>query len=190
MDFVHQAGTSDDPFFLLLAPRAPHGPSTPAPRHEAAFADARAPRVPSFNEEDISDKPPWLRDTPPLTEEQITAIDALYRDRLRSMLAVGEMVADLIQTLESDGTLDSTYIVFTSDNGYQLGEHRLPDGKGVAYDESHRMPFIVRGPDIAAGAVEDRLALNIDLGPNLCRASRGVTSRLRRWPLPRSHPAG
>ena len=75
------------------------------------------------------------------------------------------MVASLVETLDADGVLDNTYIVFTSDNGYFLGEHRIPLGKQAPYDESIRVPLIVRGPGVAAGAVVDFIALNIDLAP-------------------------
>jgi arylsulfatase A-like enzyme len=75
------------------------------------------------------------------------------------------MVASLVDTLGADGVLDDTYIVFTSDNGYHLGEHRIPLGKQSPYDESIRVPLIVRGPGVATGAVVDSIALNIDLAP-------------------------
>jgi arylsulfatase A-like enzyme len=164
-DFVDRAAAAGDLFFLYIAPYAPHGPSTPAPRHTGAFADVRAPRVPSFNEADVSDKPAWVQALPALNDDQIALIDDRYQRRLRSLLAVDEMVASLIETLDAAGVLDNTYIVFTSDNGYQLGEHGLPLGKQAPYDESIRVPLIVRGPGVAVGAVVDSIALNIDLAP-------------------------
>jgi arylsulfatase A-like enzyme len=164
-DFVDRAAAAGDPFFLYIAPYAPHGPSTPASRHTGAFADVRAPRVPSFAEADVSDKPAWVQALPALNDDQIALIDDRYQRRLRSLLAVDEMVASLVETLGADGVLDNTYIVFTSDNGYQLGEHRIPLGKQAPYDESIRVPLIVRGPGVAAGAVVASIALNVDLAP-------------------------
>ena len=164
-DFVARAATSGDPFFLYIAPYAPHGPSTPASRHTEAFADVQAPRVPSFGEADVDDKPAWVQALPALNDEQIALLDDRYRRRLRSLLAVDEMVASLIETLDAAGALENTYIVFTSDNGYHLGEHGLPLGKQSPYDESLRVPLIVRGPGVPPGAVVDGIALNIDLAP-------------------------
>ena len=121
--------------------------------------------MPSFDEADVSDKPAWVRSFPELSPNQIALIDERYRRRLRSLLAVDEMVASLVQTLEETGTLDNTYIVFSSDNGYHLGEHRLPVGKSTPYDESVRVPLIVRGPGVPAGVNVDQIALNTDLAP-------------------------
>ena len=165
VDFVERAATSGQPFFLYLAPFAPHGPSTPAPRHSGMFAGAEAPRVPSFNERDVSDKPRWVQSYPSLTAADIALIDDHEQRRLRSLQAVDEMVAALIKALESAGTLDNTYVVFGSDNGFHLGEHRLPLGKQSAYDEAIRVPLLVRGPGVPAGVSVDRFALNIDLAP-------------------------
>jgi arylsulfatase A-like enzyme len=177
-DFVRRSAAENRPFFLYLAPFAPHaaepeqGGQTlsqpiPAPRHAEAFADARAPRPPSFDEADVTDKPYGIRNLPRLTPNQIAQIDELYRQRLRTLLAVDEMVASLIDALRETRTLEHTYVIFTSDNGHFLGEHRRPDGKGLPYEEAIRVPFVVRGPGVTAARVEDRLALNVDLAPTL-----------------------
>ena len=162
-DFVKQAG--DKPFFLYIAPPAPHEPNTPPPRYEGKFDRIKAPRSPSFNEADVSDKPRWLRREPRLGPRLIDEIDALYRRRLRSLRAVDDMVKTLVDTLQSTGELENTYILFTSDNGYHLGEHRIPEEKGTPYEEAIRVPLLVRGPGVAAGRTETRLASNIDLAP-------------------------
>ena len=94
------------------------------------------------------------------------SIDAEYRDRLETMLAVDEMVAALVQTLEETGQLDNTFIFFTSDNGYHLGQHRLI-GKDTTYEEDIRVPLIVRGPGVPAGQTVSHFALNSDLAPTL-----------------------
>ena len=174
-DFVERMAETDQPFFLYLAPYAPHSPATPASRHEEALADLTAPRPPSFNETDVSDKPAWVRDHPELDPEQIARVDERYRKRLRSLLAVDEMVAGLVKTLEATGTLDNTYMFFTSDNGFHLGEHRLPLGKQSPYDEAVRVPLIVRGPGVPAGGSVEALALNIDLAPTFA-ALAGVAA--------------
>jgi N-acetylglucosamine-6-sulfatase len=164
-DFIRRTAGSSTPFFLYLAPRAPHTPATPALRHEDQFAAAMAPRPPSFNEEDVSDKPGWIRSKPPLSPDQIAEIDQLYRKRLQSMLAVDEMLDAIIGALQAVGRLENTYIMFTSDNGFELGEHRVDTGKRTAYEGSIRVPLIVRGPGVPAARVIDNLAVNIDLAP-------------------------
>ena len=163
--FIRRAAAAVQPFFLYVSPNAPHGPATPAPLDAGAFPDVRAPRPPSFNEEDVSDKPPMLRDTPVLGDDQIARIDAVYRQRLRSLIAVDAMVAAVVAELEATAQLETTYVVFTSDNGYHLGEHRIGTAKRSPYEEAIRVPLLVRGPGVPAGRIEERLALNIDLAP-------------------------
>ncbi len=163
IDFLRKK--DERPFFLYLAPFAPHAPDEPASRHEDAFPDAKAPRAPSFNEEDISDKPAWVRELPVMDEKAIKATDDWFRRRLQTLQAVDEMIGRIFETLEARGDLDRTYVIFTSDNGFQLGAHRLDHGKGDAYEESIRVPLYVRGPGVLPGASVDHMALNIDLAP-------------------------
>ena len=157
--------STDEPFFMWLGTKAPHEPAIPAARHEDAFANAPLPRSPSFNEKYISDKPGWLRDNPPLNAEQISRMQGLYRNRLRSMLAVDEMIGSLVSELREAGELDDTYIVFTSDNGFHMGEHRLGPGKWTPYEEDISVPLVVRGPGVPAGRRLGHMVLNNDLAP-------------------------
>src|SRR5215203_3517591 len=128
-NFVRRAASEDKPFFAYVAPTAPHAPATPAERHERAFADEKAPRPPSFNEVDVSDKPSWVQDIAPFDAEEVSETDQRYQKRLESMLAVDEMVASLVEELEAAGELENTFIFFTSDNGFLQGEHRAKDQK-------------------------------------------------------------
>jgi len=153
------------PFFMWVGTQAPHAPANPAPRHEGTFPDARLPRPPSFNEGDVSDKPDWVRDNPTLDPREITLAQDLYRKRLQSMLAVDDMIGDLVDSLKESGELDDTYVFFTSDNGWHAGEHRLSPGKWTAYEEDIRVPLIVRGPGVPEGETLDHLVLNNDLAP-------------------------
>ena len=166
LDFLDTAAGLDRSFFLYLAPYAPHSPSTPAPRHDGIFAGETAPRGPAFNERNIQDKPDWVK-TSRLSEERISRIDSAYRDRLESLMAVDEMVDVVVQRLAEHHVLSSTYILFLSDNGYFLGEHRQPHGKDAPYDAASRVPLIVRGPGIMKGATIEEIALNIDLFPTI-----------------------
>jgi N-acetylglucosamine-6-sulfatase len=153
------------PFFMWLGTTVPHAPADPAPRHEGAFPDARLPRPPSFDEEDVSDKPDWISDNPSLNPEQIARAEELYRKRLQSMLALDEMIGRLVDALRESGELENTYLVFTSDNGFHLGQHRLTSGKWTAYEEDIRVPLIVRGPGVPEGRTLAHLVLNNDLAP-------------------------
>src|SRR5215211_6185954 len=164
-DFIRRAAPEEQPFFAYIAPTAPHGPATPAERDKGAFAEEEAPRPPSFNEEDVSEKPSGIRNRDLLSEGEVSAIDERYQDRLESMLAVDEMVASLIKELEAAGELENTYIFFTSDNGFEQGEHRISQGKDRPYEESAHVPLCVRGPGIAAGSKVEQLVLNTDFAP-------------------------
>ena len=174
-DFIRASSRDGRPFFLYLATYAPHAPATPAPRHQNAFASVTAPRPPSFNEADVGDKPAWVRNRPSLSDQEMARIDRQNRQRLRSLLAVDEMLAGLIDVLRQTGQLDRTYVFFTSDNGYHMGEHRLMPGKNTAYEEDIRVPLLVRGPGVPAGRTIEHLALNIDLAPTFA-ALAGATA--------------
>jgi arylsulfatase A-like enzyme len=176
-DFIVRASQAGDPFFVYLAPYAPHWPATPAPRHELLFPGVQAPRTPSFNEEDVSDKPQFIRDLPPLTDEQIAALDDHHRIRLQSLQAIDEMLLGLVLTLQATGQLSNTYIVYTTDNGYHLGQHRLTAGKYYGYEKDLRVPLLVRGPNVTAGASVSAPASEVDLVPTIAELA-GVTPPL------------
>jgi N-acetylglucosamine-6-sulfatase len=162
------------PFFIYVAPSIPHGPATPPRRYLDDFPAAQAPRTASFNEADVSDKPQWVRSKARLTAPEIARIDDLYRKRRASLKAVKDLVQNIIGVLIATRQLDNTYIFFTSDNGFHQGQHRLNSGKNSAYEEDIRVPLVVRGPGVAAGRVETRLAGNIDLAPTFAELA-GVT---------------
>jgi arylsulfatase A-like enzyme len=173
--FLEEAESRDsEPWFVYFAPYAPHGdprlglgqegPALPAPRHNAAFPNAMAPRTPSFNEADVSDKPAHVRRAR-LTPGQEAVLDQLYRERLRSLLAVDEAIDRFVRTLTRLGELPNTYVIFTSDNGYHLGQHRFMSGKFTLYEEDTRVPAFIRGPGVPVKQRRDDLALNIDWAP-------------------------
>ena len=157
--------TTDRPFLMWLGTKAPHQPATPAPRHEDEFEGVDLPRPPSFNEKDVRDKPRWIQDNPPLGPDQVAYMEELHRKRLQSMLAVDDMVGDLFDSLRETGELDNTYVFFTSDNGFHMGQHRLGAGKWTAYEEDIRVPLIVRGPGVPEGETLPQMVLNNDLAP-------------------------
>src|SRR5262249_36016699 len=145
------------------APHAGDGPGgmvQPASRHAAAPA-TNAPRPPSFNESDVSDKPDWVKALPSLSGDLISTIDSNYRSAYRAMLSVDEMVGSIVSALGPK--LANTYICFTSDNGYFYGEHRIRAGKVYPYEPSLRVPLICRGPGILTGEVRNQIVNNLDL---------------------------
>ena len=182
-DRLHQAARSavPKPFFLWFTPTAPHGEAgrfpgatrdpTPALRHFGRFEGAQAPRTPNFDEADVSDKPSFVQDQDRLTAEQLADIEVRYRGRRESLLAVDDAVGRIVARLRKTGDLKRTYIVFTSDNGLQLGAHRLLF-KEYLYEESLRVPLIVRGPGFPAGAVRSQLVTNADLAPTVLKLTK------------------
>ncbi len=174
-DFIQRAAVDKVPFFIYLAPVAPHVPATPANRHFYLFPSVTIPITPSFNEADISDKPGDMQFNELLTDDNISTLNEKYRQRVLSMQAVDEMIAGLIKTLEQSGQLENTYIVFSSDNGFHLGQHRLYQGKGTLYEEDVTVPLIVRGPGIPEGRkVSGLLAGNVDIASTIAEWA-GIT---------------
>ena len=167
------AAPGKPPIFAYVAPYAPHGPATPGPGDRQTFSSLKAPRSPSFNERDVSDKPPWIQSLRRLTSNEIANIDRRHENRVESLQAVDDLVGAVVSTLGEQGVLSNTYIVFTSDNGFHHGEHRIRQGKARPYEESVRVPLVIRGPDAASpeppvvqpGSSTDMLVLNTDYLP-------------------------
>lgn len=152
------------PFFLLLSFFAPHLPLLPADRH-LGLLDGQAPKQPpSLDEEDLSDKPAWLSDNGPFDASEVW--ETWWPRYLETLLAVDEAVARIRQTLEAEGIDQNTVIVFTSDNGFLLGEHGWI-GKGVPYEESLRVPLVIRCPMLTRPRRSHALVLNLDIAPTL-----------------------
>ena len=152
------------PFFMYLAPNGPHTPAYVAERHEGMFSGRPLPRPPSFNEEDISDKPEVVK-YPELGHGEVEELGDLYRKRLAALQSVDAMVNGVVGALQDTGQLNDTYIMFTSDNGFLIGEHRRTD-KSLPYEESIKVPFIVRGPGVPTQKI-DHLVINNDFAPTV-----------------------
>src|SRR5204862_8322692 len=119
-------------------------------------------------------KPEFIRSLPRMGPATVAAVDGLYRRRIQSLQAVDDAVGELVDALDRNGQLDNTYIVFTSDNGFHLGQHRMPAGKQTAYEEDIHVPFMVRGPGVPAGRVVSQLAGNVDLAPTFGEFAHAV----------------
>ena len=161
------------PFALEVATFAPHRPYTPSPRNACDFPGLRAPRDASFDAENV-DPPAWLGPRPPLTAAELGTIDRSYRLRAQSVESVDALVARVEARLRALGELKRTYIVFSSDNGYHMGQHRLTWGKMTAFDSDIRVPLIVAGPGVPHGRVVHQVAQNTDLYPTFVALAGGV----------------
>src|SRR5712691_8395470 len=164
VNFIKQQ-TSDTPFMIEIATFAPHAPYTPAPRDADAFGGLHAPRTAAFNAAPDPAAPKWLAARPPVSEIDVAMIDNDFRKRAQSVQAVDAMIGKLQQAVAAIGAADNTYFVFSSDNGYHMGEHRLMPGKMTAYDTDIHVPLIVTGPGVPAGRIVEEIVQNIDLCP-------------------------
>ncbi|UFN45093.1 sulfatase family protein [Nocardioides okcheonensis] len=167
---VRDFARSGDPFVVYAWHLAPHYRITPEggrglppamPQDRGLYRDARPTSFdsPSFDEADVSDQPQYLRHLAPADADEVRAENSA---RLESLQAVDRAVGSLVQTLDDEGVLDDTYIIFSSDNGYSLGEHRYV-GKDVLTDEALQVPLLVRGPGIAPGTTSDLPVTLVDL---------------------------
>ncbi|HEX6843961.1 MAG TPA: sulfatase-like hydrolase/transferase [Actinomycetota bacterium] len=159
-----------EPLFLMFTPYAPHEPADAAPRHTSTFSSLAPWRPPSYDEPDVSDKPSYIRAIPRFGSTNTARIDSIRRKQYQSLQAVDDAVARLVTALQETGRLSNTMIVFTSDNGFLWGEHRWgrngPENKQVPYEESIRVPYVVRyDPLVTAPRTDPSLVLNIDLAP-------------------------
>jgi N-acetylglucosamine-6-sulfatase len=175
VDFVRDYPGSD-PFLLNLWFNSPHGPFDPAPRDLFRRAGAALPRLPGFNEKDISDKPKWFQKQSKrrLSRKQIKVIDNERRRAEEQLLSVDLAVAELVGALNDRGILDDTYIIFTSDNGFFRGEHRISNGKYLPYDPSSRVPLLIRGPGIPKGGVSNELVWLGDVPQTILEIASGI----------------
>ncbi len=168
----------DQPLFLYFAPHAVHGPATPAPRDRRAFAGIEPWRPPSYDEEDVSDKPAYIRSRGPLPASARASIEAFRRAQYRALRSVDRAVSDILDALTDTGRLSNTVIVFTSDNGMMWGEHGW-SSKVVPYEESIRVPLVIRADAmIASPHRDDHLVLNIDLAPTFADVSGASAPRM------------
>ncbi|KAK4241186.1 alkaline-phosphatase-like protein [Achaetomium macrosporum] len=185
------ANAHSRPFFLGIAPVAPHsnvnatpisnattpdpdelgaafGPPIPAARHADLFQNVSVPRTPNFNPS-FATGASWVRNLQPHTQENLAFNDHFYRQRLRALQSVDELVADVVERLAQHGLLENTYIFYTSDNGFHIGQHRLQPGKECGFEEDINVPLIVRGPGVPKGKVAEVVTSHVDLAPTLLR---------------------
>ena len=186
-DFISRRAPSRQPFYLSVAPRDPHSEAAScncagdnpraAPRYEGTLNGLTAPRDPSFNEAEVSDKPSNVKNLPLLNATQIAAVDARYRARAEAVLGVDDLVQNVVSTLQATGELKNTVLIFTSDNGFFHGEHRVPQGKVRVYEPSIRVPLLIRAPGMPKGVHRRQPVGNVDLAPTILDFANATPGR-------------
>jgi N-acetylglucosamine-6-sulfatase len=166
---------AERPFYLQLDYTSPHGDfrrpagPEPAPRHYDWFKGARLPhdRSEGFDEGNVSDKPSFIRSAPHLTLNDIHTYRVYWQKQLEAERSIDDGVKKIIDTLGYLHRLRNTYVIFTSDNGFFFGEHRLIGGKFLAYEPATHLPLLIRGPGIRPNLKSGELAANIDIAPTV-----------------------
>ncbi|WPH02265.1 Hypothetical protein R9X50_00512100 [Acrodontium crateriforme] len=194
--FLDEALSHDDPWFLAVAPVAPHSDtkinndgsvtfSLPkyAPRHAHLFNDYKIPRTANFNPDEPSGVS-WIRNQPKLNDTVVEYHDEFQRARLRSLQSVDEMVETLVKKLTIAGQLNNTYIIYSTDNGFHISQHRLPPGKECPFETDIHIPLVIRGPGIPAGRRADVVSSHSDLTPTILKIAGSDRSDLDGRPIP------
>jgi len=164
----------DKPFLLIIGQKAPHGgPIQPEPRFAKALDNVQVPRPKNADDYAAPDKPAWLKESYPTWHGgggplyDLKTLENLVRTYLETILSVDESVGHIYETLKAMGQLDDTVIIYTSDNGFVLGEHGRTD-KRTMYEESLRIPLLVRYPPLVKpGTVIDQMVTSLDIAPSV-----------------------
>ena len=179
LGYIDDAVSGGKPFFIVAAPIAPHvslhvtdddDEKIPFPNPKVEYAHLyphlRVPRNPNFNPANRSGVLHiWNLDH--LSDNNVDFLDEYYRHRQRTLKSVDDMVEQIMKKLEGKGVLENTYVIFSSDNGYHVGQHRLQGGKKQCFEEDINVPFIIRGPNIAAGETTDMVTGHVDVTPTI-----------------------
>ena len=169
------ATSPEQPFYMQVDYTSPHGdfrkPAGPQPatRDIGRFAGAPLPdnRAEGFNEGNVNDKPRFIREAPYLSATEIHTYRVYYQNCLNALVSVDEGVKQIVDELGALHRLRNTYILFTSDNGFFFGQHRLVGGKFLAYEPSTHLPLIIRGPGIKPDTATGQLVSTIDIAPTI-----------------------
>ncbi|KAH7324749.1 alkaline-phosphatase-like protein [Stachybotrys elegans] len=192
-EFLNEAMSHPDPWFVVHAPIAPHGDfrllpvlQTTAPqyadRHAHLFQSYIIPRDEAFNPEEQGGVG-WVKNLPRLNDTVIAYNDEYQRARLRALQAVDEMVEKAVAMLEENGQLENTYIIYTADNGYHISQHRMHPGKECGFETDVHVPLVIRGPGIRAGHVSDAVTSHTDFASTIMKIA-GTSIESDGQPIP------
>jgi arylsulfatase A-like enzyme len=162
--FIKYAARRSHPFFLEVATFAPHAPFVPAPQYAGTAQDLPYPATPAYDAQ-VRNPPPWLHQRQPLKPAAQATMLRNYQLRVEDDYSVDDLISNIEAELQAAGVANNTYIVFSSDNGYHMGEYRLLMGKQTAFDTDINVPLVVVGPHVPAGATVSALASSVDLAP-------------------------
>ena len=193
---MDEAVKNPRPWFMMVAPLAPHvqllgtnnkalpnvsygpgivTPPIPQPRYNNSFLGAKVPRTPNFNPSFASGAG-WIRQLPRQNDTEVASNDDLYRNRLQTLAGIDDMIANFVSGLEDRGILDDTYIIYSTDNGYHIGQHRIQPGKKCSIETDINIPLLIRGPDVPKGVVTDISSSHTDLAPTFFKMM-GIPAR-------------
>ena len=184
--YIEHAAKHQKPWLMVAAPVAPHVqigpkelggviPPVPHKKYKDLYQDYKIPRTPDFNPDTIGGAS-YYRHLPKLNDTMIEFNDEYQRRRLRALKSVDDMVGEIIEKLKATKQLENTYVVFTTDNGFHIGQHRMTGGKECGLETTIRIPFAVRGPGVEAGSVNPAISNHVDMSPTLM-AIAGAPSR-------------